>query len=207
MNLLIVDAYEVIRRGLILTLRDKMQHTCFFEAQNLEEADKKLGEHDIDYVLLDVDLNGENGIELIEKYKKKSSCPRFIVFTGSRRNGDFRRAKELGVVGYILKESKIKDIIQGIKTIEKGGKVFSQKVIAHEDIDQREVIKETLTDREFEILREIGKGLTNSQIADKLFIAENTVKKHITSILGKLKFSNRTEVALLSAYLWRRKDD
>lgn len=207
MKLLIVDAHEVVRKGLIYTLKEQQSGITFYEASNSEEAMKKLEEKIIDYVIFDVNLNGENGLYLIEACKDRGIGAKFIVFTASRRKGDFTRAKELGAIGYIMKDASLVEIVRAFGVIREGGTVYSKKIIAQHAEDPRVEIKKMLTEREFEILREIGQGLTNGQIADKLFITENTVKKHISSILGKLEFSNRTEVALLATSLWRRKDD
>ncbi|MGL4738476.1 MAG: LuxR C-terminal-related transcriptional regulator [Cellulosilyticaceae bacterium] len=207
MNLLMVDTHEVVRRGLILTLKEEVSDINFIEASHLCEAIEKLNEVRMDYVFLDVNLSGENGLELVELGSKIHKDTKFVVFTDSKRKGDFNKAKELGVVGYILKETSLKEIVKNVKAIRDGAEVFSPQLTAQHAVDPRVEIRQRLTEREFEILREIGKGLTNGQIADTLFITENTVKKHTTSILGKLEFTNRTEVALLATNLWRRKDD
>lgn len=207
MKLLIVDDHEVVRKGLALTLNYEIKDLQIKEVGTISQGIKVLKNEGIDIVLLDVNLNGENGLDLIESCKKNEILTKFIVLTSSSRKGDYIRARELGAVGYVLKDSSIEDIAYAIKTVQKGKTFFDSQFTAQSGENKREQIKGILTEREFGILREIGQGLTNGQIAEKLFITENTVKKHISSILGKLEVSNRTEVALLATNLWRRKDD
>ncbi|MGL4344437.1 MAG: response regulator [Cellulosilyticaceae bacterium] len=207
MKLLIVDDHEVVRKGLMVTLGYEIKELSSFEAATIEEAIEVLKREEIEFVLLDVNLAGTNGLDLVEQCQEEGIKTEFIILTSSSRKGDYIRARELGVSGYILKDSSIEDISYAIRTIQKGRSFFDSQLQEHNEPDKRNQVKEILTDREFEILREIGQGLTNSQIAEKLFITENTVKKHISSILGKMELSNRTEVALLATNLWRRKDD
>ena len=154
-----------------------------------------------------MNLGGKNGLDLIEMCKDRQIDTKFVVLTSSSRKGDFIRAKELGVAGYILKSSSVEDILYAIKAVKRGRKFYDTQITMEEATSERSKLLASLTERETEIFLEIGRGLTNTQIAEKLYITENTVKKHITSLLSKLGVKRRTEVALYATKIWRRKGE
>lgn len=207
MRLLVVDDHDIVRKGLIVMLKEEKEFEYIQEASNAEEARKVLAINTPDIALVDVNLNGQNGLDLIAEVSQKNLSTKFIVFTSSSRKGDYIRAKELNVDGYILKDSNVEDIIYAIKAVGRGRRFYDAEVTQDRQPTERSILLESLTDREKEIFIEIGRGLSNAQIAEKLYITENTVKKHISSLLSKLGVSRRTEVALYATKLWRRKDD
>ena len=207
MKLLIVDDHEIVRKGIVALLEEEEEITEIQEASDLEEALKLVTIHEPDLTLIDVNLGGKNGLDLIEMCRERQIDTKFIVLTSSSRKGDFIRAKELDVAGYILKDSNVEDIIYAIKAINRGRKFYDTQITIEEPESERSKILGRLTEREQEIFIEIGRGLTNTQIAEKLYITENTVKKHISSLLSKLGVKRRTEVALYATKLWRRKGE
>lgn len=207
MKLLIVDDHDIVRKGLVTMLKGESEFDQIQEASNIEEAKKMLSIDTPDIALVDVNLNGKNGLDLIEEVNNKNIETKFVVFTSSSRKGDFIRAKELNVDGYILKDSNVEDIIYAIKSVGRGRRFYDTEIVQEAQSTKRSELLDGLTERETEIFREIGRGLSNAQIAEKLYITENTVKKHISSLLSKLGVSRRTEVALYATKLWRRKDD
>ncbi|MDY3368223.1 response regulator transcription factor [Zhenhengia yiwuensis] len=207
MKLLIVDDHEIVRKGIVALLEEEEEITEIQEASDLEEALKLVTIHEPDLTLIDVNLGGKNGLDLIEMCRERQIDTKFIVLTSSSRKGDFIRAKELDVAGYILKDSNVEDIIYAIKAINRGRKFYDTQITIEEPESERSKILGSLTEREQEIFIEIGRGLTNTQIAEKLYITENTVKKHISSLLSKLGVKRRTEVALYATKLWRRKGE
>ena len=207
MKLLIVDDHDIVRKGLVTMLKGESEFNQIQEASNIDEAMKILSIDTPDIALVDVNLNGKNGLDLIEEVNNKNIETKFIVFTSSSRKGDFIRAKELNVEGYILKDSNVEDIIYAIKSVGRGRRFYDTEIVQEAQPTKRNELLDSLTEREKEIFREIGRGLSNAQIAEKLYITENTVKKHISSLLSKLGVSRRTEVALYATKLWRRKDD
>lgn len=207
MKLLIVDDHDIVRKGLVTMLKGENEFDQIQEASNIDEAMKILSIDTPDIALVDVNLNGKNGLDLIEEVNNKNLSTKFVVFTSSSRRGDFVRAKALNVEGYILKDSNVEDILYAIKAVGRGRKFYDTDVIQEAQPTERNKLLESLTDREKEIFIEIGKGLSNAQIAEKLYITENTVKKHISSLLSKLGVSRRTEVALYATKLWRRRGE
>lgn len=208
MKLLIVDDHDIVRKGLLASLGIEKCFQRVEEASNIEEGIKALRLFRPDITLLDINLaNKENGLELIVKARKEDIVSKFVILTSSSRKGDFIRAKELQVEGYILKDSSVEDILYGLKCIIRGKKFYDSGIEAETKVNHANNLEESLTDREYEVLVELGKGFTNTQIAEKLFISENTVKKHISSLLSKLGMTHRTEAALFATRQMRRKDD
>ena len=208
MKLLIVDDYEVVRKGLIGALDLNKVFSEINETGDIDEALKILRLSKPDIAIVDVILGHKgNGLKLIEKSKLEYIKTKFVVFTASTRKDDFNRARALGVSAYILKESDIEDIDYAIKRVIKGKCFYDSSLQLSQTKDLQKEVKERLTDREYDVLKALGKGLTNQQIAQLLFITENTVKKHISSLLAKLQLAHRTEAALYAAKLWRRAED
>lgn len=207
MKVLVVDDHEIVRRGLVAMLEGEVGFDSIQEAKNMEEAKRLLTTEQPDITIVDVNLGGKNGLDLIADIGGKSSFTKFVVFTSSSRKGDFIRAKELNVDGYILKDSNIEDIIYAIKSISRGRKFYDVQITEEKETSERSKVLDSLTGRETEIFEEIGRGLTNGQIAQKLYITENTVKKHTSSLLSKLEVKRRTEIALYATKLWRRKGE
>lgn len=207
MRLLIVDDHDIVRKGLVNMLKGESEFDQIQEASNIEEAKKILTIDRPDIALVDVNLKRQNGLDLIEEVNGRDIITKFVIFTSSSRRDDFVRAKALNVHGYILKDSNVEDILYGIKSIGRGRKFYDDQLIQVQHSNERSIVLESLTEREKEIFKEIGRGLTNAQIAEKLYITENTVKKHISSLLSKIGMSRRTEVALYATKIWRREGE
>lgn len=208
MKILIVDDHDVVRKGIISTLSFEENFEEIQEASDISEGMKMLRIHKPDIALIDISLGKkENGMSIIKMAKQEHIDTKFVILTSSSRQDDYDYARELGVSGYILKDSPIEDIEYALKTVAKGRQFFDSTLQNYSSKGINDKIKAILTEREFEVLRALGTGLTNAQIAEKLFITENTVKKHISNILSKLELSHRTEAALYAASLWRRDDE
>ncbi len=208
MILLIVDDHHIVRKGLLASLAVEQSFERIEEASNIEEAMKALRISRPNITLLDINLgNKVNGLDLIEKARNENIATKFVVLTSSSRKGDFIKAKALDVEGYILKDSNVEDILYGLKCISRGRRFYDSSVEEQTKQSGSVSWRELLTEREYEVLTELGKGFTNTQIAEKLFITENTVKKHISSLLSKLGLTHRTEAALFASRQWRRSED
>lgn len=196
MKLLIVDDHEVVRKGIVAILEEEAFITEVKEASTVQEAIRSMSVHQPDITLIDINLRGENGLELIKEAKKQKLKSMFVVLTSSSRREDFLYAKNMGIQGYLLKDADLEEIIYGIKAIYKGKKFYDSRMLMEENEAEEQDLLKNLTQREKEILEEVGNGLTNKEIADKLYITENTVKKHVTNLLGKLGVKHRVEMAL-----------
>lgn len=197
MRIIIVDDHPLVRQGLISVLSLEEMIEVVGEAGSREEAVALLIKEKPDIALIDLQLSGDSGLNIIKDVLDKNLPTKFVILTSSTEVEDFMKAVELGVNGYILKHSFPEELVHAIKLVFKGRKFFDPELIENQmNSDVAELTTENLTPKEQEVLVCLGKGLCNKEIAKKLFITEYTVKKHVSQILGKLELSDRTQAAL-----------
>ena len=200
-KILVVDDHPLVRRGIIdiLSMNGKQE---VFEGSNLAAAKAILKEKRIDTVIVDLNLGNENGFELVEMVKSSYPEIKNVVLTSSSNIFDYKKAMELNVDAYIIKDAFIEDIVYALQVVSRGGKYYSPQIIQQSmnGFMPKELME--LTDREKEILAHLSKGMTNAQISNALFIAESTTKKHISNILSKLNLNNRVEAVLYTKKLF-----
>jgi len=198
MKVLVVDDHPLVRRGIIATLSMQQEFEDILEAWTVDGAMSLLSKDRPEITIIDLYLGKEDGLNIVEKAKATNLNSRFIVLTSSSRREDFERAQKMDVSGYILKEAYIDDIIYALKVILRGKKFYDPTILECNFKASQKSCLDELTERELVVLKELGKGLSNNQIAKNLFISEHTVKKHVSSILSKLGLNHRTEAALLA---------
>lgn len=196
MKILIVDDHPLVRKGLTLTLSFEENVETIYEASNVEEATKIIINDSPEIVIVDLKLGKEDGLEIVDKIKKRKLKTKFIVLTSSGKKDDFLRAQEVDVDGYILKDAYAEDIIYAFHVVERGKKFFATEILQKGENQYEESGLDQLTEREKDVLLELGKGFSNLQIAEDLYISEHTVKKHISNIFSKLGLNHRTEAAI-----------
>lgn len=196
MKLLIVDDHPLVRKGLLAVLACAEGIESIAEASSWEEALSSFKYCVPDIAIVDLHLGNADGLELIQRLRKENSSSKFVILTSSVKREDFARAKQMGVDGYILKHAYAEDILYALRVVSRGVKFFDPELMQQDVCAARDGKVDELTEREKEVLYALSKGLSNIQIAEKLFISEHTVKKHISSILAKLNLSHRTEAAL-----------
>jgi two-component system nitrate/nitrite response regulator NarL len=196
MKLLVVDDHPLVRKGIISILSFEKNIESIKEASCVKKSYEMLQKFQPDIAILDLYLGNEDGLDIVKKAKERGLQTKFIVLTTSSKAEDFKRAKDMNVDGYLLKESFIEDILYAIKVVYRGKIFYDPSILEYEFGHKEKSMIDELTEREMDVLRELGHGLCNSQIAKKLYISENTVKKHVSSILSKLELQHRTEAAL-----------
>ncbi len=141
-----------------------------------------------DLVETDIEMPVMTGLDLAAAVKTIDGPPRVVIVTTFSRQGYLRRALELGVAGYVLKDSPIADLVDALRTVAAGGTVIAPElaVAAWGSGDP-------LTDRERDVLRLVGDGRPNADIAEALFLAEGTVRNYLSAAITKLGARNRTE--------------
>lgn len=198
MKILIVDDHPLVRRGIISTLSFEEGFDKLLEASNLNEAMGLIQTENPELAIVDLYLGSEDGLKVVSNSKMRGFKTKFMILTSSVKKEDFLKAKEIGVDGYILKEAFAEDIIYAVHVVLRGKKFIDPEVIRYEVASTSEdECLGRLTPREQDVLVELGNGLSNCEIATKLFISENTVKKHVSNILSKLELEHRTQAALL----------
>lgn len=155
-------------------------------AEDGEQGLAAVAEHRPDILLTDIEMPGMTGLELASRLK--DDTVRVVIVTTFARSGYLRRALDAGVSGYVLKDSPIGDLADTLRRVAAGN-----RVIAPELAVSAWGGSDPLTDREREVLREVGEGIPNSEIAERLHLAEGTVRNYLSSAIVKLGARNRTE--------------
>lgn len=197
MNVIIIDDHPLARKGIFSILSDDKSINNITEAANSKEAITIIEKEKPDIAMVDLRLGAEDGLDVITKGKRISSETKFIILTSFITREEFICAEKIGVDGFLLKDAFSDDILYAINLVMRGKKYYAPEIIRYKDRSDNDKLIGQLTDRENEVLKELGKGLSNEEIAKQLFITENTVKKHVSSILSKFNINNRTQVVAL----------
>ncbi|MDR3587298.1 MAG: response regulator transcription factor [Desulfosporosinus sp.] len=199
MNILIVVDHPLMRRGLNAVISDEADMNIIGEAADTDEAVENVTRIKPDIALVDIKLKGVSGLDIVKVCMEKVPECKYIIITTSVDEGDFRRAHELGVDGYILKEAFPEELITAIRLVNRGRKYYDPSMIDYMIIKgETDSWVEQLTPRELDVLKALEEGLKNRDIAKKLFITEYTVKKYVSQLLAKLNLCDRTQVALFA---------
>ncbi|RSK26428.1 DNA-binding response regulator [Bacillus sp. HMF5848] len=205
MKLMIVDDHPLVRRGLATILSSDGDTQLVGEAATIPEALRIIEQTLPDIILVDLNLSGSYGLDLVVEARKKGYPGKYVVLTSSAAEEDFKKAKEVNVDGFCLKEALPEELIYALQLIHKGRKYYDPAILElmmNMDTaggkDKTEAALAELTPKELEVLKALGQGLSNRDIAEKLFISEYTVKKHVSQILSKLELTDRTQAALFA---------
>lgn len=195
-TIIIVDDHLIFRQGLKSIISQENFAAVIGEASNGLEFLELLSTRKPDVVLMDIDMPHMNGLEATEKAMKMMPDLKIIAFTMFGDEEYYYKMIERGVKGFILKTSGIGELENAIRDVMLGESYFSnellRKIITHFSNKNNVVdsIVNSLTEREMEILHQICQGLSNEEIADKLFISPKTVKSHKSNLLEKTNSKN-----------------
>jgi DNA-binding NarL/FixJ family response regulator len=209
-QVLLVDDQELLRRGLRMVLEEQPYLEVVGEASDGDEAVRLAAALDPDVVLMDVRMPGTDGVEATRRITKESPRSRVLILTTFDLDEYAFSALRYGASGFLLKDVPPAELAQAIRTVADGDAVVAPSVTrrlldayAHRLPDLRQPSVSDpggglgmLTDREREILVEVAAGLSNGEIARKLFLAEATVKTHLGRILAKLGLRDRVQAAV-----------
>ena len=202
-NVMIVDDHKMIREGLRKILEFEGEIQVIEEADNGQECLKKLRSAKPDIILLDINMPVMNGIETLQALKNKRKKYKVLMLTVHNEVEYLLKAVDIGIDGYILKDSDSNELKRAINTVYNGEKfiqpslipLLNSKLIAR-DLDKEKV--EKLSDREIEVLKLVSIGMFNKEIGKKLDISERTVKNHMSSIFKKIDCTDRTQAAVFA---------
>jgi DNA-binding NarL/FixJ family response regulator len=200
-TVMMIEDHPLVRKGLEAVIGLEEDLEMIGGAANGTEALRLIGEYRPDVALVDLRLPGEHGLDIIKNARKVSGSTRYIVLTSYSTEEEIHRAMKIAVEGYILKEALPEELIAAIRSVSRGKNYYDSAVVQYAMGQVRNDSSsglEKLTPRELEVLRALGRGLSNRSIADELYISEHTVKKHVGRILEKLCLHDRTQAALLA---------
>ncbi|MFC5729599.1 MULTISPECIES: response regulator [Nocardioides] len=202
--MLVVDDQELFRRGLTMLLGIEEGIEVVGEAGDGVEGVELAVSTVPDVVLLDVRMPKKSGIEACVAIKEAVPMTKIIMLTVSDEEADLYEAVKSGASGYLLKDSSIEEVAQGVRVVADGQSLISPsmavklidefKTMSAPDRSAGTALK--LTDRELEVLRLVAKGLSNRDVAQALAISENTVKNHVRNMLEKLQLHSRMEAVM-----------
>ena len=204
MNVIVVDDHPLFVRALELLMEEQEDINIIGMAFNGEQALELIKREKPDIVLVDLKLAEENGLNVIKQARKVNSSCKYIILTAFIIEEEVTRAVMEDVDGYLLKEAYPEELISAIRVVAKNRKCYDSKImkfVLEKIRNQDNNIMNGLTNREREVLMALSRGMNNKAIAEELMISENTVKKHVRGVLGKLKLKDRTQAALFAANL------
>ncbi len=210
-RVMLIEDHVIMRMGLRLliesdpTMKVVGETSDYAAALSLAELERP------DVILLDLTLPGISGIELLPQLLTVAKQARVLILTGDDDPAVHLSAIRLGAMGLVLKDKSPEVLVKAIKKVHGGEVWFDRSLIANvlgersrggetKRIDPAEAKLASLTERELEVVALMGEGLRNKQLADRLFISEGTVRRHLSSIFTKLDISDRHE---LMVYAYR----
>jgi DNA-binding NarL/FixJ family response regulator len=197
-RLLVVDDHPVVRDGLIAMLATQPDMVLSGEAGTGAQALELAAALQPDVILLDLEMPGMDGVEVLRHLPGVAPDARAVVLTAYDTDERIVSAVQAGARGYLLKGAPREEIFRAIRIVHGGGSLL-QPIVASKLLRQVSEGIEPLTPRELEVLALLARGATNREIATDLVITERTAKFHVSSILGKLGADNRTEAVALAA--------
>lgn len=197
-KVLVVDDHEMVRLGLISYLETEADITIIGEAENGEAAIKFCETQVPDVILMDLIMEPVNGVEAAKQILSKNPQIKIIVLTSFIDESLIIPALEAGAISYLLKTAKANEIVNAIRCAVNNQAIIEPAAAVKVLQSMRREPKphESLTNRELEVLKLIGNGKTNQEIADTLFIGIKTVKTHVSNILSKIGCEDRTQAAI-----------
>jgi two-component system NarL family response regulator len=205
-RVLIADDQALFRRGLYVVLGTEDHIEVVAEAENGAEAIARAEDLVPDVVLMDVRMPRVNGIEAARQIRELCPSTKILMLTVSDEEDDLYEAIKAGANGYLLKEISVEEVAEAIRAVVQGQSLISPSMaskllnefnsLAKKAEERQQFPAPALTSRELEVLKLVAKGMSNREIAEELFISENTVKNHVRNILEKLHLHSRMEAVI-----------
>jgi DNA-binding NarL/FixJ family response regulator len=195
-RVLSVDDHPLLREGIAAMINSQPDMVVVATAASGREGIESFRQHKPDVTLMDLRLPDLSGIDALIAIRTEFSEARIVMLTTFNGDVDIQRALKAGAYGYILKSTPRKELLDAIRKVHSGKKSVPPEVAAQL---AEHLSGEALSEREIEVLRHIAGGNRNKDIANKLFISEETVKVHVKHIMEKLGASDRTQAMAIAA--------
>jgi two-component system response regulator DevR len=196
-RLLVVDDHHIVRQGLRSILEREPDLVVSGEAASAEEALEMVLRDRPDVVLVDVRMEGMNGIDLCRRLREMAPQVAVVILSSFINEALVRESIEAGARGYLLKDVEDLDLVRSIRSVVRGEAALSPKAAALLlDAMQERRDATNLTSEELMLLRLVARGLTNREIANQLHFSENTVKDRVLELYRKLKVKSRVEAVM-----------
>jgi DNA-binding NarL/FixJ family response regulator len=194
-RILSVDDHPLLQEGIAAMIRSQPDMELAGEARSGQHALEKFRETRPDVVLMDLRLPDMNGIDAMIAIHGEFPEARVVVLTTFEGDAEIKRALAAGARGYLLKSMPPRELLDGIRQVHAGKKRIPAEVAARL---AEHLSDESLTAREIEVLRQVASGNRNRDIAERLFISEETVKVHVKHIMDKLGANDRTQAVSIA---------
>jgi two-component system, NarL family, response regulator LiaR len=202
-RILVVDDHPLMREALCAVIEDEADLKVIGEATNGIEAIQRAQALNPDVIVMDIFLPGKSGLEAIAEIKAQNPSARILALTSSTDENTVLAAVQAGVLGYLLKDSNRGQLLNAIRQVSQGNSFLSPDAalklansVRRQGKQATTAPVEPLTERELEVLRLVGRGASNREIAQALNLTEGTVRTHVHNILGKLGLANRNQALL-----------
>jgi DNA-binding NarL/FixJ family response regulator len=189
-----VDDHPLLHEGIATVIHNQPDMRMVAEAFSGREGIQKFHEHRPDVTLLDLRLPDMSGIDVLIAIRAEFPEARIVILTTFEGDAEIHRALAAGARAYVLKSMPPKELVEVIRKVHAGKKPIPTEIASHL---AEHYSDESLTDREVEVLRHVAGGNRNRDIANKLFISEETVKVHIKHVMEKLGASDRTQAVAI----------
>jgi DNA-binding NarL/FixJ family response regulator len=219
-RIVVADDHPIFRDGLCKLLALEQDFEVVAQAQDGREVLDVLRQHEPDILLLDLKMPGLDGLGTLQRLQAAKNKTRVIVLTASDDKNEFVQAMKLGTSGIVLKQTATELLIKSIRKVHAGEiwldsyttQAVIRQFVAGDDVPppppmhlppqapQRERERSPLSQREREIVALVAQGFKNKEMAEKMFISEQTVKNHLHNIFDKLGVSDRLELALYAIH-------
>lgn len=197
-NVLIADDHALIREGLKKILNGEPDMTLVGEADNVVELFAQLKRLAVSIVLLDISMPGESGLDALRELHQKYPHIPVLILSIHPEQRFAVRALKAGASGYIMKQSAVEELVQAIRKVVGGGKYVSaslaEQLATDLDNESGKALHETLSDREFQVMRLIAAGKKSGEIATELSVTLSTVNTYRSRILEKMKMQSNVDL-------------
>jgi DNA-binding NarL/FixJ family response regulator len=198
-KVLIADDHAVVREGVKHIFAETTDIKVAGEAANGQEVLEHIGKQEYDLLLLDIAMPGRDGLEILKEIKSQKPKLPVLMLSMFPEEQYALRALKSGASGYLTKDSIPHELVKAVRKVLKGGNYisssFSEKLLTEITSNTSKPLHETLSDREFQIMRMIASGKTMNEIADELSLSSKTVYTYRARILEKMGMKNNMEVA------------